>query len=327
MSPTHPVAAVVVPSHNGARRLPTLLDSLRAQTVGHEVIVVDNGSRDGTGALVGARFPEARVVTLTGNAGFGRAVNQGAAACSAPVLVLVNDDAACAPDFVERLCEALDPSRGIVMAAGVLLDAHEPARIDTAGVMFDRSLFAYDYLHGEPVDVLELGAPGPLGPTGGAAAFDRTAFEAVGGFDEAFFAYLEDVDLAVRLIAAGGRCRLAPGARALHEHSATLGAGSRRKNELMGWSRGYTVGKYRLHHQPALLARCLVSELAIVSGQIAVDRTLVGLTARVRGLLAGRRAAAEQLPPLPPASRAITLGSALRQRSRRIAARRVRAAS
>lgn len=327
MSSTQPVAAVIVPSHDGARRLPTLLDSLRGQTVGHEVIVVDNGSRDGTRALVTARFPEARVVTLRENAGFGLAVNRGAAACSASVLVLVNDDAVCAPDFVERLCEALDPSPGIVMAAGVLLDAHEPGRIDSAGVMFDRSLFAYDYLQGEPVDVLDRGAADPLGPTGGAAAFDRAAFEAVGGFDEAFFAYLEDVDLAVRLIAAGGCCRLAPGARALHEHSATLGAGSRRKNELMGWSRGYTVGKYRLHRRPALLARCLVSELAIVSGQIALDRTLVGFTARVHGLQAGRRAPAERLPALPLASRAITLGSALRQRSRRISARRVRAAS
>jgi GT2 family glycosyltransferase len=320
------MAAVIVPSHNGAHRLPRLLDSLRRQTAGHEAIVVDNGSRDGTGAVVTARYPEVRLVRLAENAGFGRAVNQGVAASSAPMLVLVNDDTICEPDFVQRLCEALDASRGTVMAAAVLLDARDPGRIDSAGVMFDRSLLAYDYLHGEQVEVLARAAD-PLGPTGGAAAFDRSAFEAVGGFDEGLFAYLEDVDLAVRLISAGGHCRIAPAARALHEHSATLGAGSRRKNELMGWSRGYTIGKYRLHRHRGLLARCLVGELAIVSGQLAIDRTWVGLTARIRGFLAGTKAPAENLPALPRASRAITLGSALRQRSRRIAARRVRAAS
>ncbi len=115
--------------------------------------------------------------------------------------------------------------------------------IDSAGVVVDSTLLAFDYLHGLPWSVAETAAP-PLGPTGGAALFTLSSFTAVGGFDERIFAYLEDVDFALRLRAAGCACRLASDARAVHRHSATLGSGSAAKNRLMGWSRGYMLRRY-----------------------------------------------------------------------------------
>jgi GT2 family glycosyltransferase len=311
------VTAVVVPTHDRAEDLARLLESLRAQTLAHQVVVVDNGSGDGTAELLRVRFPEVRLIAIPENVGFGRAVNEGVRACHAATVVVVNNDVVCEPEFLERLLAVLDPAGGVTMAAGVLLDATDPDRIDSAGVLVDRTLFALDHLHDRHVSVLEGGPPDPLGPTGGAAAFDREAFLSVDGFDERFFAYLEDVDLAVRLLAAGGRCRLAAGARATHRHSATLGSGSRRKNELMGWGRGYMIGKYRLHRRPALLVRAAAAEAVVVCGQAVVDRTLVGLPARVRGFRAGLGAPAADVPRLPPETMRISLLAALRHRARR----------
>jgi GT2 family glycosyltransferase len=314
---------VVVPTYNGAEPLALLLDSLRAQTLEHHVVVADNGSTDGTPELVASRFPEAQVVALPENLGFGGAVNRGIAACAGATVVLINNDVVCKPAFLEALVGSLDPGAGVVMAAGVLLEAAAPGRIDSAGVIFDRTLLAVDYLHGKRIDVLAK-ARDPLGPTGGAAAFDRATFESVGGFDERYFAYLEDVDLVARLLRRGARCRLARDARAVHRHSATLGSGSARKNELMGWSRGYTIGKYRLHERPGLLARSAAGELVIAGGQLLIDRTVSGFPARWAGFRAGLETPREELPALPPAAEIPSLPTMLGRRLSRRGVERAR---
>ncbi len=107
----------------------------------------------------------------------------------------------------------------------MLVQERSPRLIDSAGIVADGTLMGFDYLHGEPL-AAALAAADPLGPTGGAALYRRAAFEAVGGFDERIFLYYEDLDLALRIAAAGGRCRLAGEARALHAYSASLGAAS-----------------------------------------------------------------------------------------------------
>ena len=95
------------------------------------------------------------------------------------------------------------------MTSGVLRDWRHPDLIDSAGMELDRTLLVYDYLNGEPLSAL-ADAADPIGPSPKAAAFDRDAFLAVGGFDERLFAYWEDVDLALKMLEAGGGCRLAP---------------------------------------------------------------------------------------------------------------------
>lgn len=312
-----PEVAVIVPSYNGAHLLSDLLPSLAAQTLQHDVVVVDNGSRDGTIELLEEEFPWVTLVRLSENGGFARAANRGVAACGASSVVFVNNDVVCEPSFLQRLCAPLDPPDGVVMTAAVLLMSESPDRIDTAGIEVDRTLLAFDHLHSESVDVLEDCVPDPFGASGGAGAFDRVAFDRLGGFDERFFAYLEDVDLAARMRAAGGRCRLARDARGVHRHSATLGSGSRDKNRLMGWSRGYMIGKYRLHGHPALIVRTAAVELVIATGQIAFDRTAVGFSARAAGFRAGLRVPCEKLPPLPASAVEMTLAGALGRRLRR----------
>src|SRR5215210_8821962 len=109
----------VVPSWNGLEILREALRALQKQTVAAEIVVVDNGSTDGTADAVAQEFPGVVLVQLQENVGFGRAVNLGAARASGDVLLVVNNDAVCAPDFAERmLAPFADP--GIGMAAGVL---------------------------------------------------------------------------------------------------------------------------------------------------------------------------------------------------------------
>lgn len=272
--------AVYIPNFNGRSRLAGVLASLREQSRPVDVVVVDNGSSDGSAAMVREQFGEVEVIELGENLGFGAAINRAVREKPADPVILLNNDAEGEPRFVEALLDELGP--GVEAVAGVLLQERAPQLIDSAGVIADRTLMGFDYLHGDPVEAAQ-GAADPLGPTGGAALYRRSAFEAVGGFDERIFLYYEDLDLALRLAAAGGRCRLAPEARALHAYSASLGAGSGEKYARTGWSRGYMLRRYGVMRRPREVARVLVTEGAICAGQLLRDHTAAGLRGRLRG--------------------------------------------
>jgi N-acetylglucosaminyl-diphospho-decaprenol L-rhamnosyltransferase len=302
---------VYIPTFEARHLLGRVLGSLAEQTTPADVVVVDNGSSDGSAELVRADFPDVAVVSLERNLGFGPAINRAVEERPGDPVILVNNDAECRPDFLEAL---LDGAGDAEMAAGVLLAERDPDTIDSAGVVADRTLMAFDYMHGEPVSAL-AGAAAPLGPTGGAALYRLEPLRAVGGFDERIFLYLEDVDLALRLAAAGGLCRLVGEAQALHAYSASLGAASGRKYARTGWSRGYMLRRYGILSSPGAAARALACEGAICAGQILRDRTAKGLTGRIRGWREGaglERREADGAPLLE-----ISAAEALRMRRRR----------
>jgi len=272
--------AVYIPNFNGSAQLGRTLRALAAQTRPVEVVVADNGSSDDSVALARRELPEAKVLELGENLGFGPALNRAVAAHPAEAVILLNNDAEPEPRFVEALLDGI--GAGVDSVAGVLLQERAPELIDSAGVVADTTLMGFDHLHGEPAETA-AGAADPLGPTGGAALYRREAFERVGGFDERIFLYYEDLDLALRLAAAGGRCRLAPEARALHAYSASLGAASAAKYARTGWSRGYMLRRYGVMRHPRLALRALACEGALCAGQLLKDRTAAGLKGRLRG--------------------------------------------
>lgn len=272
-------ATVVIPTLNARELLRDALLSLAGETV----VVVDNGSTDGTAELVEREFPGVRLLRNAENVGFGRAVNQGAAEAESDVLVLVNNDVVCEPGFVSRLCKPFADER-VGMTAGVLVQAAAPELIDSAGIEIDATLRAFDYLWNRPVGELERAAA-PLGPCGGAAAYRLSAFREAGGFDEALFAYWEDVDLALRLRLAGWGCRLAPRARALHRHGATLGASSPAARRLEAFGRAYVLAKHRMPRGP----RVALLDWPALLVHAVVRRELDPIRARRRGLRVGRR--------------------------------------
>jgi GT2 family glycosyltransferase len=304
--------AVYIPNFNGERWLPRTLQSLRGQTERLDVIVVDNGSTDSSAAAARADFPEVTVLQLGENVGFGTALNRAVATHPADAIVLLNSDVECKPRFCEELLAGLDEA--VDMVAGVLLQEGDPNLVDSAGVVADHTLMGFDYLHGDPVSALD-GAADPLGPTGGAGLYRRSAWEAVGGFDERIFLYYEDLDLALRIAARGGRCQLAQGARALHAYSPGLGAASAAKYARTGWSRGYMLRRYGVMRDPGLALRAVARESAIGLGQLLRDRTSAGLRGRVRGFRDGGGAPRREVGSAPLLG--ISTREALKLRRRR----------
>jgi GT2 family glycosyltransferase len=287
-----PTPTVYIPTLNGGENLRCCLASLEQQTAPAHVVVADNGEGEGCTGLLREQFPQVTRIGFGRNLGFGNALNRAIHEAGEGPIVLLNDDAVAEPQLIEGLLA--DSSRAELVAA-VLLSERDPSRIDSAGVVVDQTLMAFDHLCGEPVSALEQ-APDPLGPTGGAALYDRDAFNAVGGFDERIFLYYEDVDLALRLRANGARCVLSPQARAVHGYSMTLGARSGRKYAMTGWSRGYLMRRYGVTATPRLAMQALGREAAICAGQLLRDRTLSGARGRIDGWRAAKDLAARQLP-------------------------------
>ena len=282
--------SVIIPTLNGLARLERALDSLRLQTaLPDEIIVVDNASSDNTVMALAEDYPEVTVIANTENLGFGRAVNRGFDVATGDVLVLLNNDVVCEAAFLEEIIKPLDAA-AVGMVAGVLLQEADPTMIDTAGLVLDRTMRSWDYLSDRPVSELRAGVtPPPLGPCGGAAAYRAEAIRSVGGFDEALFAYWEDVDLTIRLQNAGWRCALATDARVLHAHGATLGAASPRMRELDAFGRGFVLGKYGVARRgvgTALATAALDWPVFLV--HLAARREATPLRARHRGVVAGK---------------------------------------
>lgn len=278
--PTHqPGIEVVVAHRNNVPALTRLLTALRVQTTACGVCVVDDASSDDSPVAIPRAFPEVRYERLERNAGFSRANNHGISTSSAEWLVLLNNDTVPEPNFVEALQRAWTAS-GADMVAATL--RRPDGTIDSAGIEVDRSLVAFDLLHGRPYDPGAIAQLAPLAPCAGAGAYRRDALLAVGGFDEAMFAYLEDVELGIRLRMAGGRCAVAPDTFAWHEHSAYWGSGSARKNERMGHSRGYIVWKYRRDLSASERLRGHLIDAVVYGGQVAIDRNAGAVRGRVK---------------------------------------------
>ena len=279
-------ATVIIPTFNGRELLTEALEHLERQTIAHDVVVVDNASTDGTAQLLADRFPHVTLVRMSENTGFGRAVNAGVAASNTEAVVLINNDVLCAPDFLERLLEPLH-AEDVSMVAGVLLQHDRPDLVDSAGIELDTTLRSWDSFWNRPVTEVD-GARNPVGPCGGAAAFRTDAFRAVGGFDETFFAYWEDVDLALRLHLAGHCCVRAVGARALHKHGQTLGAASPAQRRLESFGRAFVLARYRVaRRSPATRAKTAVLDWPVLLVHLVVRRELGPIRERMRGTRAG----------------------------------------
>jgi len=209
--------AVVIPNYNGERWLPGVLESVGAQTLPPaELLVVDDGSTDGSRALLAERFPHARVLALPRNGGFARAANAGIAAVAAEAVALVNTDVVLAPDWLARAVAALQAAPRAASVATKLVDLRDPGVLYDAGDVlrrdgaceqrgrFERDSGRYD----QPGEVFSACAA--------AALYRRSAVLAAGGFEERLGTYLEDVELGLRLRLAGWSCRWEPRALARH---------------------------------------------------------------------------------------------------------------
>ena len=217
---------VLVVSWNGRHHLEILLPALEAQEVPGVAVRVrlfDNGSTDGTVTWIRSHHPHVDVVANPTNIGFSAANNRLAERSGASALVMVNNDTRPRADWLARLVAGLTDAPADVAAVSGGIVNWEGNRLDFGrGVMtFDGHAFQLDYRR--PLDAVEMPEEGCelLFPCGGNMIVRRDSYLAAGGFDESYFAYLEDVDLGWRLWSAGERVLSAPGAVVHHRSMAT----------------------------------------------------------------------------------------------------------
>lgn len=247
---------VVVVTWNGLELTRRCLESLRAQQVADgtelQLVVVDNGSSDGTVAAL-RDDPDLRLIALPENRGFGGGVNAALRATTGDVVVLLNNDAVAAPDFVARLVEPftagaahLGATTGLVLLSGEFVpaadttapalvghDGHRWTRTTNDGVRLINSTGNQVTRSGNGRDrdwlrpAGTLAAPAEVfGFNGGCAALSRAALEDVGPFTEPLFMYYEDTELSWRLRRRGWDVRHVPDAVTVHDHAASSGTSS-----------------------------------------------------------------------------------------------------
>ena len=221
--PAPPTATVIVVAYESGAFLQPCIDALGGQTFrDFEAIVVDNASSDTS--VRDLRLPDERFRVLNAgfNTGFAVANNLAARASRAEFLVLLNPDAVAAPDWLETLILAAGQAPDIASVGSLQHRLDDPDILDGVGDVWHVAGLAWRAGEGHA----SASAPGDgeiFGPCGAAALYRRAAFIALGGFDERFFCYCEDVDLAFRLRAAGYRSVRASSAVVRHAGSGISG--------------------------------------------------------------------------------------------------------
>jgi GT2 family glycosyltransferase len=286
---------VVITTHGGWELTRRCLEHLLDQTIAHTVIVSDSGSTDGTPANVRAHFPHVVLVEHAADPGYAAATNDGVEAASGEVVVLLNNDAFCHPDFLERIVARFDADEhvGAVAPLTVRPDARS---IDSVGLTLDVTLAPFIRLTGQPVEAAANDRPVLAAPGGGADAYRRAAWAEAGGLDERLAFYGADVDLALRLHSLGWTAAAAPEAVAVHLRSATTGHRTRRARESGGWARGFLLRRWGILRSRAAV-RAVVTELLVTLADIAMSRDTVALRSRIGGWRAAGQAPRLPVPP------------------------------
>jgi len=224
ISPGAPLISIVIPNYNGAACLETCLRSLLGQSdPRQELLVVDNASRDHSIELIRRLAPQARILPQPANLGFAAAVNHGIREARGEWVAVLNNDTEVGAGWLAACLEAIGRHPDASFLACRILDLQDRSRVYSAGDCFLRAGLGYRRGQEQP-DGVEYGREIPIfSACGCAALYRKAALEVAHGYDELFFAYLEDVDLGLRLQAAGAAGYYVPGALVYHLGGATSG--------------------------------------------------------------------------------------------------------
>lgn len=220
-----PRVSVIIVNWNGLEHLETCLDSLKKQVFrDFEVVLVDNGSRDGSVGFLRERYPWVRLVELEENVGFAGGNNCGLDNASGEYVVTLNNDTRVEAGWLARLVEVADAHPAAGMVGCRIVSFHDPDRIDSLGMRICRDGMSRGAHRLGKWSSLHLGAVSDiLFPSACAALYKRAMIEEIGFFDEDFFAYCEDTDLGLRGRLAGWEAVLASEAVVYHKYSETGG--------------------------------------------------------------------------------------------------------
>ncbi len=281
-----PRVSVIIPTYNGLALLRPCLDALRRQTYrDFEVLVVDNASSDGTVEMLRRDYPEVRVLALGTNGGYTVGCNAGMRAARGDLLVMLNNDTEAETNWLSALVDALERHPEAGSAASRMMIYGDRTKIHSAGDLYrvngipdSRGVWQP---YGPPFDQECL----VFGACGGAAMYRRAMIEEIGGFEERFFMYCEDVDLNWRAQLAGWKCIYVPEAVIYHHLSATGGGKLASyyvgRNTLWVIARNYPIALLRRYWRQILAAQWAVARSALRAWRGTAAR------ARLRGQVVG----------------------------------------
>jgi GT2 family glycosyltransferase len=297
--------SVVIPNWNGALHLPHCLDALAQQTIaGMEVIVVDNGSTDGSLSLLATEYPSVRVIALPRNLGYAGGCNEGLRAAQGDVLAILNNDTEVKRTWMSELLAALERHPTAGLATPKVLLWHDRARIHTTGdyvrtngIPDSRGVWERDEGQFDREEYV-------FGAAGVAPAYRRSMLDDIGLLDAHFHSYCEDVDLSWRAQLAGYRCVYVPRSVLYHQVSATGGGPISSfyvaRNTIWLLAKNLPAGLWHRYRGEIVRAQCQrfadaarawrgIAARATIRGQLAGLAGIAGPLRRRRAIQAKRR--------------------------------------
>lgn len=214
---------VVIPNYNGIKYMDACLESIYAGTAVPEVLVVDNGSADGSLELVREKYPRAGVICFEKNKGFCAAVNAGIKAAGTEYVLLLNNDTEVDRHFTEEMEAAIRRRQDAFSVSAKMLSMKAPDIIDGAGDLYCALGWAFSIGKGKKRECYAEESE-IFAACAGAAIYRKAVFEKIGYFDENHFAYLEDMDIGYRAKIAGYRNYFTPAAVVYHAGSGVSGS-------------------------------------------------------------------------------------------------------
>lgn len=276
-----PSVSIVVLNWNGRQYLKDCLEALRAQTYGgpFEIVVMDNGSTDGSAEFVREHFPDVRLLVSPHNLGFSGGNNFAARQLTMDALAFLNNDTRADPRWLEELVKVLTSAPDIASAAGKIL-TWDGSRIDFVASGATVTGFGLQLGWGETASEYDR-EDDILSPCGGSMVIWREIFEKVGRFDDDYFLFYEDLDLGWRLWVAGYRVRSAPKSLVRHvHHGAARWHDDQRKAVLYERNALYTIYKnYDDEHLAAILPAALLLTAEKATLMVGPDRRAYALPA------------------------------------------------
>lgn len=307
------ISAIVL-NWNGKRFLKECFDSLSRQSFNdYELIMVDNGSTDGSIEFMRDNFPQVKIIALGKNMGFCRAMNAGIKLTKGEFISLFNNDVAVDKNWMEEMSAALVNNPDVGICASKIYFYKEPNKINSAGDLFHINGEAYNRGFGQEDNVSFDKTEFVFSATAAACTYRRSMLlEGVGLFDEDFFFNYEDVDLGFRAHLKGWKCLYLPGAVVYHHWLGTIGLFGRMrifyiaKNNLSILVKNMPF-KLLMKYAPAIFRKHLKISLglvfrgsfsAFIKGRLCYLRQLPGMLKKRNSILRNRKISLEELEGL-----------------------------